>query len=75
MALLARSDEKLATLVNDLGDGAFAIGGDITNAESLGRSLATIEAKLGPIDMVVNNAGGLRSSTGGLSDRRGRARC
>jgi len=66
VALLARSDKKLATIADDLGDGAFAIGGDVTDDESLGRSLATIEAKLGPIDIVVNNAGGLRSSTGGL---------
>jgi 3-oxoacyl-[acyl-carrier protein] reductase len=66
VALLARNQEKLVSIADALGERALAVGGDVTNEESLAQALATIEAKLGPVDIVVNNAGGLRSSTGGL---------
>jgi 3-oxoacyl-[acyl-carrier protein] reductase len=41
-------------------DGAVAVRGDITKAGDLARAIA--EAKLGAIDIAVNNAGGSRSS-------------
>jgi len=66
VALLARDKDKLVKVADDLGEGAFAVSGDVTNIESLGSAIAAIESTLGPIDIVVNNAGGLRSSTGGL---------
>lgn len=66
VALLARDEHKLAKVVAGLGDGALAVRGDVMSAESLAEAIATTETKLGPIDIAVNNAGGLRSSTGGL---------
>lgn len=66
VALLARDEGKLAKIAEDLGDRAFAISGDVTSADSLAQAIAAVESALGPIDIAVNNAGGLRSSTGGL---------
>lgn len=66
VALMARSEDKLAAVAEGLGDRALAIAGDVTNAESLASGLANIEQAFGPIDIAVNNAGGFRSSTGGL---------
>jgi 3-oxoacyl-[acyl-carrier protein] reductase len=66
VALLARDAEKLARVADDLGDGAIAVTGDVMNAASLAAAIETAEAKLGAIDIAVNNAGGLQSSTGGL---------
>ena len=66
VALLARDEGKLAKVVGDLGDGALAVAGDVMDAGSLAAAIRTAEESLGPIDIAVNNAGGLRSSTGGL---------
>ena len=66
VALLARDEGKLAKVVQGLGHGALAVSGDVMNAQSLVDAIDTVEAKLGPIDIVVNNAGGVRSSTGEL---------
>lgn len=66
VALLARNAARLRGVTDTLGDGAFAAVGDVTDPGSLARAIAASEEALGPIDIVVNNAGGLRSSTGGL---------
>lgn len=66
VALLARNAERLGRVVDDLGDGALAVSGDVMNAGSLAAAIKTAEATLGPIDIAVNNAGGVISSTGGL---------
>ena len=66
VALLARDEEKLAKVAGDLGDGALAVSGDVTDADSLAAAIERVETTLGAIDIAVNNAGGLRSSTGGL---------
>lgn len=66
VGLLARDGLKLSSLADDLGEGALAVPGDVTDPESLRQAIATIESRFGPIDIVVNNAGGLRSSTGDL---------
>ncbi|MCQ8781849.1 SDR family NAD(P)-dependent oxidoreductase [Mangrovibrevibacter kandeliae] len=66
VALLARDEGRLAGVVDSLGKGAFAAVGDVTNADSLSAAIRAAERALGPIDIAVNNAGGLRSSTGGL---------
>lgn len=66
VALFARDGLKLSRIADNLGQGALAVPGDVTDPESLRRGIATIESRLGAIDIVVNNAGGLRSSTGDL---------
>ena len=66
VALLARDEGKLTKVVGDLGDGALAVAGDVTDAKSLAAAIERVETMLGGIDIAVNNAGGLRSSTGGL---------
>jgi len=66
VALLARSEEKLATVVKSLGDGAFSVCGDVMDAGGVAAAIAEVEVTLGPIDIAVNNAGGVLSSTGNL---------
>jgi 3-oxoacyl-[acyl-carrier protein] reductase len=66
VALLARDAKRLDYVVASLGGGALAVVGDVTNAASLAAAIEKAEAELGPIDIAVNNAGGLRSSTGEL---------
>jgi len=66
VALLARDAEKLDRVADDLGDGAVSVSGDVTDPDSLTAAIRAVEARLGPIDVAVNNAGGLRSTTGGL---------
>jgi 3-oxoacyl-[acyl-carrier protein] reductase len=66
VALLARDREKLARIVADLGEGAYAVSGDVMDATSLDAAIGEAQRTLGPIDIAVNNAGGLRSSTGSL---------
>lgn len=66
VALLARDAERLSRIVGDLGDGALAVTGDVMSADSLAAAIRKAEVTLGSIDIAVNNAGGVKSSTGGL---------
>jgi 3-oxoacyl-[acyl-carrier protein] reductase len=66
VALLARDKGKLNKVAEDIGDGALAVSGDAMSAQSLADAIDTVERQLGPIDIVVNNAGGIRSSSGEL---------
>jgi NAD(P)-dependent dehydrogenase (short-subunit alcohol dehydrogenase family) len=66
VALLARNAERLGRIVADLGEGAHAVSGDVMSADSLAAAIETAQATFGPIDIAVNNAGGVISSTGGL---------
>jgi 3-oxoacyl-[acyl-carrier protein] reductase len=66
VALLARDKGKLSKVADDIGDGALAVSGDAMSAQSLADAIDTVERQLGPIDIVVNNVGGIRSSTGEL---------
>lgn len=66
VALLARDQGKLDKLAAELGSGALPIAADVTDAAGLAAAIRTVEADLGGIDIAVNNAGGLRSSTGDL---------
>ncbi|MBJ2285846.1 SDR family NAD(P)-dependent oxidoreductase [Pseudomonas sp. MF6755] len=63
VALLARGKDRLKKIAADLGDGAFAISCDITTAEGLAHAIEATQANLGAIDIVVNIADVLRSST------------
>jgi 3-oxoacyl-[acyl-carrier protein] reductase len=56
------SEEKahsLITAINDNGGKAIAVKADVTNTESVEAMIAEVESKLGRIDVLVNNAGGL----------------
>ena len=49
--------EETATAVRDAGGTAFAHALDLTDAASIDACFAAVEAELGPIDALVNNAG------------------
>ena len=66
VALVARTQSKLAAVARGLGEGAFAFAADVLDAASLSAAIAAAEARLGPIDIAVNNAGGIVTSDGEL---------
>jgi short-subunit dehydrogenase len=64
LALVARSGSELDAVAAELAaDGAVAvpIAGDVTSAEDRWRVVAMAERELGPLDVLVNNAGVLSS--------------
>jgi NAD(P)-dependent dehydrogenase (short-subunit alcohol dehydrogenase family) len=52
--------------VASLGDGALAVHCDVTDADSVEKTMAAVRSRFGRIDILVNNAGGLASSNGEL---------
>jgi NAD(P)-dependent dehydrogenase (short-subunit alcohol dehydrogenase family) len=52
--------------VRELGDCAFAVAADVLDAASLSAAVTAAEKQLGPIDIAVNNAGGIVTSDGEL---------
>ena len=66
VALVARTQAKLDQVVRGLGDRAFAVAADVLNAASLSAAMQAAEEQLGPIDIAVNNAGGIITSDGEL---------
>jgi short-subunit dehydrogenase len=61
LGLVARSGSELDAVATELAaDGAVAIpiAGDVTSAEDRWRVVAMAERELGPLDVLVNNAGG-----------------
>lgn len=50
---------SLITAINDNGGRAIAVKADVTNTASVEAMIAEVEGKLGRIDVLVNNAGGL----------------
>jgi len=69
VALVARTQAKLSQVVRELGDRAFAVAADVLDAASLSQALTAAENRLGPIDIAVNNAGGVVTSDGKLFRR------
>jgi 3-oxoacyl-[acyl-carrier protein] reductase len=64
VALLARSAEALREtreLVERDGGTALALVADVTDAEAVGQAVSTAGERLGPVGVVVNNAGSLRA--------------
>lgn len=60
VALLSRSEEQLrgvADAIRSAGGTALAVPADVTEAPALERAVARVEAELGPLDVLVNNAG------------------
>lgn len=52
-----------AEAIRSLGRRAVAVQGDVTRSADIGRMLTTVESGMGPIDVLVNNAGRLRIET------------
>jgi NAD(P)-dependent dehydrogenase (short-subunit alcohol dehydrogenase family) len=57
VALAARRPDSVAADVAALGDRAMAVALDVTDAGSVAAALAAVEARFGPCDLLVNNAG------------------
>ena len=55
VAIAARDTARTETVAGELG--AFAVTTDITDAASVDGMLETVTAELGPVDVLVNNAG------------------
>jgi NAD(P)-dependent dehydrogenase (short-subunit alcohol dehydrogenase family) len=57
VALTARKPETVAGLVDQFGEQAVALALDVTDRNQITEALAATEAALGPVDVLVNNAG------------------
>ena len=60
VALLSRSPgqlEEVAETIRAAGGGALALACDVTDPASIDAAVAGTEARLGPVDLLVNNAG------------------
>ena len=63
VAVTARRKERLDKLATSLGDGALALSLDVTDAAAVSDTLESIRRDMGPVSILVNNAGiGLASS-------------
>ena len=57
VALLARRLDRIATLADELGDGATAIEADVTDRDSIVAGADRVRQELGTAGVLVNNAG------------------
>jgi NADP-dependent 3-hydroxy acid dehydrogenase YdfG len=57
VALLARRLDRIQTLAHELGDGAVAIEADVTDRDSITAASQRVQAELGRLDVLINNAG------------------
>jgi NADP-dependent 3-hydroxy acid dehydrogenase YdfG len=57
VALLARRVDRIEALAGELGDGAVAIGADVTDRDALVAAARRVQDELGGADILVNNAG------------------
>jgi NAD(P)-dependent dehydrogenase (short-subunit alcohol dehydrogenase family) len=60
VAVVARSSDQLAgtvALIEEAGGHAIAITADVTDEQAVERMVAETEQQLGPVDLLVNNAG------------------
>ncbi|MDQ2997561.1 MAG: SDR family oxidoreductase [Chloroflexota bacterium] len=64
VAIIGRTESEIRVTAQEIeraGGRAIAIPGDVTNRQAVERAVAITEAELGPIDLLVNNAGMLRA--------------
>jgi NAD(P)-dependent dehydrogenase (short-subunit alcohol dehydrogenase family) len=64
VAVTARTESEIQTVQREIeqqGGHALAISVDVTNKNAVAKLVTTIEQQLGPIDLLVNNAGVLRA--------------
>ena len=57
LALLARRADRIQAVAGELGNGALAIRGDVTDRDPVAAAADRIEAELGGADVLVNNTG------------------
>jgi NADP-dependent 3-hydroxy acid dehydrogenase YdfG len=57
LALLARRAERVEALATEFGNGALAIGADVTDRDSIVAAAERVQGELGGADFLVNNAG------------------
>jgi NAD(P)-dependent dehydrogenase (short-subunit alcohol dehydrogenase family) len=57
VALLARSQDKLRTLADELGEGALPVRCDVGDPDSVRAAFASVGEHFGRVDALVNNAG------------------
>ncbi len=64
VAVTARTAPELQEVVQEIkqnGGRALAIPADVTDAKAIRQMVATVEQNLGPVDLLINNAGVLRA--------------
>jgi 3-oxoacyl-[acyl-carrier protein] reductase len=64
VAVTARTEAEVRTTADEIaqrGGRAIAVPGDVTDRQAVERTVAITEAELGPIDLLVNNAGMARA--------------
>jgi NAD(P)-dependent dehydrogenase (short-subunit alcohol dehydrogenase family) len=64
VAISARTEAEIQAAVEEIeqqGGRAIAVPGDVTDRQAVERAVAATEAELGPIDVLINNAGVLRA--------------
>ena len=57
VGLVARREDRLQELQHELGDTALAVPADVTDYAAAAQAIATVEERLGPVDILVNVAG------------------
>lgn len=57
VALLARSGDEIGALAREIGDAALAVSCDVANWSAMQGAIAQVTAQLGPVDVLINNAG------------------
>jgi NAD(P)-dependent dehydrogenase (short-subunit alcohol dehydrogenase family) len=57
VALLARSQAQIDEVAASIGAAALAVACDVTDPVSVGQAVARVEGGLGPVDILVSNAG------------------
>jgi NADP-dependent 3-hydroxy acid dehydrogenase YdfG len=57
VALLARREDRIKELASELGAGVITVAADVSDAEAVSAAATTVRAELGPVDLVVANAG------------------
>lgn len=63
VAVSARTADDLDSLRSEAGDAIHPVPLDVTDSEAVGEAVAHIEARIGPLDLVVLNAGTYRPVT------------
>jgi 3-oxoacyl-[acyl-carrier protein] reductase len=57
VAIVGRDQSRAESVAAELGKRAFGVACDVAQADQVGRAIAAAEAALGPVDLLVNNAG------------------
>ena len=57
VALLARNGDAVRDIATAIGDSAIAVACDVSDYASLGQAVMATENALGPVDILINNAG------------------